>query len=330
MVRRTGRYARPVVTRSLLVLEMASRLAGDNDWPYQQASIRLRPQGGDAKGVEIFGSDSPDSIPLVASGEIQLAIVNPAEPVTLAVRGTGPFKQPIPLRAIAVIPSLDGFAFAVSKKSGITSLEEIRDRRFPLKVSLRGQRDHANHFLEREVLRALGFSMDDIASWGGEVRYDPGLPTGISTSGADVEVSRMERARRGEIDAIFDEAINSWVDQALDADMRILSLGEPLVQKLEAMGFRRFVISKKQYQKLDQDVLTLDFSGWPIYTHADVPDEVITAFCAALETSKERIPWQGEGPLPLERMCKDTPEGPLDIPLHPAAERYWRQCGYLP
>ena len=72
-----------------------------------------------------------------------------------------------------------------------------------------------------------------------------------------------------------------------------------------------------------------DFSGWPVYTHAATPDDVVTGFCQALEGCKDRIPWQGEGPLPLERMCKDSPEGPLDIPLHPAAEQFWRERGYL-
>jgi TRAP-type uncharacterized transport system substrate-binding protein len=28
-------------------------------------------------------------------------------------------------------------------------------------------------------------------------------------------------------------------------------------------------------------------------------------------------------------MCRDTIEGPLTIPLHPAAERFWRERGYL-
>ena len=32
----------------------------------------------------------------------------------------------------------------------------------------------------------------------------------------------------------------------------------------------------------------------------------------------------------LMRMVRDTPEGHLEVPLHPAAERFWRQCGYLP
>ena len=35
------------------------------------------------------------------------------------------------------------------------------------------------------------------------------------------------------------------------------------------------------------------------------------------------------GPLPLADMCRDTPSTPLRIPLHRAAERYWRDSGYL-
>jgi TRAP-type uncharacterized transport system substrate-binding protein len=29
-------------------------------------------------------------------------------------------------------------------------------------------------------------------------------------------------------------------------------------------------------------------------------------------------------------MVRDTPEGHLEVPLHPAAERFWRDRGYLP
>jgi TRAP-type uncharacterized transport system substrate-binding protein len=28
-------------------------------------------------------------------------------------------------------------------------------------------------------------------------------------------------------------------------------------------------------------------------------------------------------------MCRDTQSGPLNIPLHSAAERFWRERGYL-
>ena len=52
-------------------------------------------------------------------------------------------------------------------------------------------------------------------------------------------------------------------------------------------------------------------------------------FCRALEASKDRIPWAEDAPLPLARMVRDTPEGHLEVPLHPAAERFWQERGYL-
>jgi TRAP-type uncharacterized transport system substrate-binding protein len=129
---------------------------------------------------------------------------------------------------------------------------------------------------------------------------------------------------------IIDEAVRNWLNVALESAMRVLPMDEPMLARLENLGFRRAVIPKARYPKLDQDISTLDYSGFPVYTHVNVPDEVITSICAALEARKKTILWEEEGPLPLERMCRDTPEGPLNIPLHPAAERFWRERGYLP
>jgi hypothetical protein len=111
--------------------------------------------------------------------------------------------------------------------------------------------------------------------------------------------------------------------------MRFLNLSEAHLKKIEALGFRRATISKALYPSLPEDVTTVDFSGWAVYTHENVPDHVITSFCKALVARKDRIPWEEPGPLPLERMCMDSPEGPLPVPLHPAAERFWREQGYL-
>jgi TRAP-type uncharacterized transport system substrate-binding protein len=317
------------VTRSRLVLQVAEELASDNSWPLQQARIQLRPQGGGPRSLSLFGSDSPEAIEQVARGEADIAMVNPSAALSLAVRGRGPFQKPLPLRTLAVIPSRDAYVFTVSQQTGLRSLEELRDRRYPLRVSLRGQLDHGNHLLERVVLGELGFSFEDIERWGGQVRYDAGLPTGIATSGGNLSVSRLDLVRRGEVDAIFDEAVGSWLAMGLAAGLRALSLEPRLVDQLEEMGFRRAVLRADDHAGLEQDVLTLDFSGWPIFTRADLDDDLVTAFCGALDARKAHIPWQGDGPLPLERMCSDTPEAPLSVPLHPAAERYWRDKGYL-
>ena len=159
--------------------------------------------------------------------------------------------------------------------------------------------------------------------WGGEVRYDHGMP---ATPG---NINPLGAVQREEIVAILDEAVRSWSDTAPEMDMRFLPLDEPLVRRLEALGYRRATLLKNKHPKLPADVKMLDFSGWTIFTCGDVPDNLITLFCTALEARKESIPWEGAGPMALDRMCRDTPEGPLDIPLHPAAERFWREKGYL-
>lgn len=315
-----GQFVVPATTRSRLMLEVASELVGGKDWVQRQGKVSLRAQGTAGWPLTLFASDDPEVIDEVVSGNVQVAIMNPVEPLTLAYRGTGPFNKPLPIRIVTVIPSEDQIAFAVSEHTGLTSLEEIRERRFPLRVSLRKQQGHSTHFFIKHTLNAAGFSLDDIKSWGGEIRYDAHIPQASERLGA---------IERGEIDAVFDEGINRWVYKALDHGIRPLPLGGPLLARLEEIGFRRGVIPKADYPKLPADVVSLDFSGWAVFTHADVPDDFIMAFCRALEARKERIPWQGEGPLPLDRMCRNTPDTPLDIPLHPAAERFWRDRGYL-
>src|ERR1044071_5715436 len=89
----------PHTTRSRLMLEVASELVGKKDWPYLQAQIRLREQGGETWPVTLFASDSPATIRDVAAGTVQVAIINPSMIVKLAALGSAPFHAPIPLRS---------------------------------------------------------------------------------------------------------------------------------------------------------------------------------------------------------------------------------------
>jgi TRAP-type uncharacterized transport system substrate-binding protein len=210
--------------------------------------------------------------------------------------------------------------FAVRQETGLKSITDIRDRKFPLKLSLRGQPDHSLQVIIDHVCAAAGFSLDDIVAWGGDVRYDAGMPYGDNRIGA---------VQRGEIDAIFDEGASAWGNMALDLGMTFLALDESILQRLEAVGLRRGLIEKTSFPKLPADVPTLDFSGWPIYTIASTPDALVRDFCRALDESKERIPWAKDESLPMRQIVTDTAEGHLEVPLHPAAQSFWRERGYL-
>lgn len=306
---------------SRLMLEVASRLVErSRDFPYLQAKISLREQGADQWPLTLFASDSPATIHEVEAGEVQFAIINPGMMLKLAALGSAPFNAPIALRIIAILPSHDQMIFAVRKETGLTSFADIRARKFPLKLSLRAQKDHALHVITDHVFQAAGVTFDDIVSWGGQVRYDAGMAYGDNRIGA---------YRRGAIDAIFAEGATAWGNMALELGMKFLSLDDVMLRQLENVGLRRGTLQRRYYPKLAADIPTIDFSGWPIYTRADTPDSWVTDFCRALDASKANIPWGKDEPLPLAQMVRDSDEGHLEVPLHPAAERYWRAAGYL-
>jgi TRAP-type uncharacterized transport system substrate-binding protein len=268
----------------------------------------------------LFASDSPATIHEVAAGRVQFAMINPGMILKVAALGCPPFKEPVPLRIVAILPALDQMVFAVKQSTGLKTFTDIRDLKYPLKVSLRGQPDHSLHLIINHVLAAAGFSLDDIVSWGGQVRYDAGMAYGQNRIGA---------VARGEIEAIFDEGASAWGNMALESGMTFLSLDETVLQRLENVGLRRGLLERNYFTKLAGDIPTLDFSGWPIYTHASTADTFVSDFCQALEASKDKIPWAKDEPLPLAQMVRDSAEGHLEVPLHPAAERYWREHGFL-
>lgn len=313
-------FAVPPTIRSRFMLEIASDLVGRKDFNLRQTRLLLREQGRPDRKLTLFASDAPSVIDEIVRGEVDVAIINPAAPLTMAVRGTGPFSEPLPLCAITVLPSDDYFLFAVASSTGLRTLDDVRERRYPLRISMRGQMDHSNQLLVSQVLALAGFSLDDIVSWGGSVRYDAVPPA---------HPMRLDDVERGVLDALFDEAVSWWAPRALSLGMQFLRLGQPILDQLQAMGLRRRVVTRIDYPEIGEDFEAIDYSGWPVFTRADVSDDYIAAFCRALEARRDRIPWEGTGPLPLDRMVRNQRDTPLDVPLHPAAERYWRTHAYL-
>ncbi|HEX5293017.1 MAG TPA: hypothetical protein VFX25_29450 [Streptosporangiaceae bacterium] len=56
--------------------------------------------------------------------------------------------------------------------------------------------------------------------------------------------------------------------------------------------------------------------------------------CQALVRRRDDIVWDIGGvrqpPLPPERMVRESPMTPLDVPFHPRAAAVWRQHEFLP
>jgi hypothetical protein len=172
-------------------------------------------------------------------------------------------------------------------------------------------------FAVDEVLRAEGFSLADIQAWGGSVKLleqPPGHP------------DRTDGMRSGTIDAVFDEAINSWGPTALEAGFRFARLQDSTLAHMEEIGWPILPLSAR-FPNLKEDALTISFSGWPLYTHADLPEEAAYQITDALYRAREAINWDLARPVELADLCGGTPATPIGVPLHPGAERFYRENG---
>ena len=312
----------PITTRSQIVLEIASALVAGSDRSVRQAEVRLRAQGDQDWALSLLGSSTAEGIRSVIAGRSHLAIVNPAAVLAAASRGTGHWAAPQPLRAIAVIPSGDEYVFAVRGDLGLATIEDIARLKPRLRVLMRRQPDHCLHEMFDDIAAAAGFSRTDLEAWGGGIDKQTLRPL-------QPEMPEFAELLGGSHDALFDEGSDRWVDAIAQAGWRVLAFSQATLTRLEALGYRRALLDRARFPHLDADIPTGDFSGWPIFVHAGLGDDRVEQICAALAERADRIGWQGSGPLPVHRMAREAPDTPQSTPLHPAAERYWKNRGFL-
>jgi TRAP-type uncharacterized transport system substrate-binding protein len=302
------------------MLELATGLARWNSGAAQQVSIALDDRSSGTR-LSLNSDSSCQSLTAVIAGAVDIAIVNPAAALMQAARGIGPFNAPQPLRTIAVLPSQDSLVFAVRAEVLGETVETLAGARVPLRVSVRGKREHCIHQILEDILSRVSWGYGDISASGGQIVAEGGIP--------EPGGERLRRFANREIDAIFDEGVDEWLEAAVAAGGKIIGFAESTVEALERVGYRRSWLRKSRHPCLAKDVLTIDFSGWPIFVRSDLADERVLRLCQVLELRIGSIPWSGAEPLDLATMCRDTEAAPIMAPLHEVAAKFWRDQGYL-
>lgn len=275
-------------------------------------------------GLSFGVGGSLENFMKVARHELSLLWINPNAPLALAYNGLPPFSAPLPLRTIAVFPSWDAVVIAVHESTGITAIEQLGERRLPLRVST-GKTiappfdEDATMFAVNAILAAAGVSLDDIRGWGGSMQSvtRPSHP------------DRSEAIARGAVDAIFDEGVLSWGQFAIERGFKILPIEGAVRERLSAAGYGKITLTQSRIPGLPEPVPAVDFSGWPMIVHADLPDDVAYALCEAIEARQLAIPTDNYKPLDLAQLCTAGEETPHGAPLHPGAARFYRDRGYL-
>lgn len=263
---------------------------------------------------------------LVDEGMYHLQITTPPWIISHFNKGFGIAKRNMDFRAIWVLPHFDQLAFAVRSDLGIRSLRDLRERRYPLRVTVppRGL-EHPSGWAIDEVLAQYDMSLHDIERWGGLV--------------AERKVqgrNRVDAFRENLLDAVFDEAImtRDWYQITEENDMTFLPIEDEVLQTLHRdKGFKLATLPKDRLRGINEDMPTVDQGDYVLYCRADFPEEFAYLTAKATYERAADIRAQFEpmgrfapmtGKVTLEEMC-DSP----DVPLHPGAERFYREMGVL-
>ncbi|MEX0806010.1 MAG: hypothetical protein WD688_22230 [Candidatus Binatia bacterium] len=108
--------------RAKMLWEIGLHIAGDPNTPYYgPRDMCISVGSGSNENFRPWlrmSTGSPILAHAVCRNELEAAMINPSGLLTQAYRGTGLFSQPLPVRIIAVYPSLDHFVYMIHPRTG--------------------------------------------------------------------------------------------------------------------------------------------------------------------------------------------------------------------
>ena len=133
----------------------------------------------------------------------------------------------------------------------------------------------------------------------------------------------------GALDMILDEGISVWIDEALANGFVPLDLDQAAIAHLTALGWRAGPLNHGRFSHLPAGHMCIDFSGWPLYCSASLPEATAYEICGAFGARHDEMPWEAGTHEGLGQIGVETDATPMDVPLHAGAERWYREHGLL-
>jgi TRAP-type uncharacterized transport system substrate-binding protein len=214
------------------------------------------------------------------------------------------------LRLIAKIQMPTYYAVAIHSKSGITDLRQVAEKKLAVKLVARGG---VGEGINAEVLDYYGLSEEKIKSFGGTA-------SGTYTRGSDVDVVIGWAA------LLNAPEYSVWYDAPQQHDLIYLEMPADLRAKL----ITKFRVEEHQAPEgllrgVVRPFVTVVRNGTVVYGRADMPDAFAYSVARALDEHKGVFQWSI---MPFSYDSK-TVWQLGEVPLHPGAEKYYRERKYL-
>ncbi|MFN4104154.1 MAG: TAXI family TRAP transporter solute-binding subunit [Tepidimonas sp.] len=190
--------------------------------------------------------------------------------------------------------------------SGIRTLADLKGKRVSVGAARSGTELNA-----REILKAAGLSYSDLA----KVEY---LPFGES----------VELMKNRQLDATLQSAglgVASIRDLATAIKIVVIPVPADVVAKVGDPAYQPAVIPANTYTGQTADVPTAAIPNF-LVTHAGVPEDVVYRMTKAMYDNLDTLYAAHNAARAIKR--ENALKG-MPVPLHPGAERYYREVGLL-
>jgi uncharacterized protein len=230
---------------------------------------------------------------------------------------------PMPrLRVIANIMHPAWLGVASRWESNITDLGQIAQQQMPVRVLGGGGEMFGT------IMAHYGLSREKIESWGGRF-----LPSVVTSSAGGGPYGTSPWVRSGEFDLIMDNLYAAYTPEAAAFheaavlfNLRFLPLPDELVQKIcKELGGEPGQIPYRLVRGVEAPTASVYRPSQLIFGRDDMPEDFAYLLAKALDDGRDlfrkvHIPYSYD-----PRTVTDS----QGIPLHPGAERYYREVGYL-
>ena len=202
------------------------------------------------------------------------------------------------------------------KKLPIGSIKEIKDKKLPIKMVTQPV-GSLGEFAGRQLLRSAGVSYADIKAWGGSTQH----------VGYNVIVDAFKDGRADILFAVVTPKHPSVSEIVSSVDVKFIGLEPETIAALAPLGYVAAAMPANTFKAQTEPVRTVGFPT-VLITNKELPEPLAYIVTKTVLDNKDALVRGHAGLVEFDPRTAWQPEK-VGIPLHPGAERAYREKGWM-
>jgi len=255
---------------------------------------------------------------LLAAGKAELGFTFPPT-AKWAWNGVNPPYETKIRNIRAIAGGLDSYWHLGAIKEGVAAKgwADVKAKKMGLRICTQSK-GSLSEFAARQILGEYGISTNDLGAWGGDF-----LLKGFN--------EMVPGLKEGAFDAFLMLATPNhptWTELAISRPLNFVNLEESMISQLSSdYGFLRSIVPAGMFHGQKEDVVTVGFPTCLI-VREDIPADVVYIITKAIAENKDKIQAAYKAFQVFDPKTAWNPEKLGGIPLHPGAERFYKERGW--